>query len=245
LRLSIPLRRWGANPEFQGPKRAFRQKQIFNRLKGVLPSGKVLDVGCGIGGLSSLIAEGGYDVYGVDVTKENIEEASKFLPGKISYGDICDLPFCNEFDGLVCGEVVEHIKDQEGMVRNLNKILKLNGVGVISTAFNPKLWNVEDEWSGHVKRYTVEDFTALFERHNFVVEDFRFFGPLHKAYFFWFYIPLIKKDLESGKQPDVENETVKKATFLKWLAFWLFHFDLLFSKWQNGIYFIVTVRKKC
>ena len=200
-------------------------------------------MGCGIGGLTTLVAEAGYDVYGVDVTDANIEETNKLLPGKASYGDITRLKFNNEFDGFVCGEVVEHIKDQEGMVRNLNQILKPNGVGVISTALNPKLWNVEDHWSGHVKRYTVQDFTKLFERHGFVVENFRFFGPLHKAYFFWFYIPLIRKDLEAGRQPDFGNAKIKKASILKRLLFWLFHFDLLFSRWNNGIYFIVTVRK--
>ncbi|MDP2664647.1 MAG: methyltransferase domain-containing protein, partial [bacterium] len=75
--------------------------------KGV-PGMKVLDVGCGTGSTCRVLAERGFEVYGVDFSPEIIEAAKKKAAKNnvslnLQVADIYQLPFPdNMFDIVVC-----------------------------------------------------------------------------------------------------------------------------------------------
>lgn len=76
--------------------------------------GSVLDVGCGSGRDISRLASLGFDVYGVDASKNLIDEATKRHPeleGRIMFGALpSDLPFADQtFDLVICSAVLMHI----------------------------------------------------------------------------------------------------------------------------------------
>jgi len=97
-------------------------------------NGKILDIGCGDGFISSLIASRtGAKMYGVDISATSISNArKKGVKAKVANID-AGLPFGKEiFDAIFCGDVLEHIQDTEKLIENANKMLKKNGYMIIS-----------------------------------------------------------------------------------------------------------------
>ncbi len=100
------------------------------------PKGRILDVGCGDGLISSMLAKKTKaKAYGVDISKNSIETAKmKGVEAKVVNIDKEGIPFPREyFDGVLCGDIIEHIYDTEGLIENVWKILKPKGYVVIST----------------------------------------------------------------------------------------------------------------
>jgi len=81
--------------------------------------GKILDTGCGNGRHVLFFAEQGFDVYGLDISKEAVEIArgwlnSRSLKAHLEIGSITRLPFeDNFFDVVVSCEVLDHVKFAE------------------------------------------------------------------------------------------------------------------------------------
>lgn len=76
---------------------------------------KILDVGCGNGNHVVFFAEQGFEVYGIDISKEAIEIgnawlAKKGLKADLRVGDIEKIPFEDEyFDVVISHGVLDHI----------------------------------------------------------------------------------------------------------------------------------------
>lgn len=88
--------------------------------------GRILDVGCG-----DMIEQLGFipgDEYiGVDIARSNYTSV---------IADIHKLPFKDgSFDGCICNAVLEHIKEPETALSELNRLLKENGMLWVSVPF--------------------------------------------------------------------------------------------------------------
>ncbi len=76
---------------------------------------KILDVGCGNGNHVVFFVEQGFDVYGIDISKEAIEIANAWLfkeglKADLRVGDIVKLPFDDGyFDVVISHGVLDHI----------------------------------------------------------------------------------------------------------------------------------------
>ncbi len=97
----------------------------------------VLDIGCGTGAGTNILAKSFKKVYGVDVSPEAIEYSKKYWKKKnISFivGSGTDIPFpANKFDVVAAFEVFEHIKDWRKFLLELKRVTKKNGKIFIST----------------------------------------------------------------------------------------------------------------
>ncbi len=97
---------------------------------------KILDIGCGGGIVSVPLARLGAKITGVDLGAENIEVAKEYAKTKkleIEYinADISTLK--KQYDVILCLEVVEHVDDLENFIDDLSKLLKPNGIVILST----------------------------------------------------------------------------------------------------------------
>lgn len=100
-----------------------------------IPKGSmVLDVGCNDGTFMQLLKEKrSCNVFGVDVSETALEEAKK-KGLSVQYADAEKLPFSDgTFDVVVCMEVLSHLFDPAGAVREMRRVLKKNGVLLGST----------------------------------------------------------------------------------------------------------------
>jgi len=98
-------------------------------------SGKVLDIGCSYGYLLKKLEENGFDTYGIDVSKESIEEAKKLTNAKLKVISAeARLPFESDFfDVITMFDVIEHIKNYETSLKEAYRILKKKGLLLIIT----------------------------------------------------------------------------------------------------------------
>ena len=106
---------------------------------------KLLDLGCGEGrhALSAYIARD-LKVYAVDLSLSDLKTTkSRFIESyesenkkktlSIAAADAKNLPFQdNEFDSVICSEVLEHIHDYKSVLSEIFRVLKNGGVASVS-----------------------------------------------------------------------------------------------------------------
>ena len=98
----------------------------------------VLDYGCGPGFGSEILSRYAKKVIAVDIRTKAINYAkSKYIKPNLSFQIISSskpLPFeDNYFDVIISSHVIEHIPNVSSYLNELNRILKVNGVLILST----------------------------------------------------------------------------------------------------------------
>ncbi len=91
--------------------------------------GKLLDVGCSIGQFLTLARDAGWSVQGIELNADAAEIARRdyglsIIEKKIEEAGIDD----GEFDVVTLWGVFEHLTDPNGMLRNIHRILKKDGL---------------------------------------------------------------------------------------------------------------------
>ncbi len=122
----------------------------FDKLYSILTQGpkcKVLDVACGLGFLSVLLARYGHQVVAVDISKSSIVYARKLAASyncldKIDFNvmDVSKLTLDSDLFDIVTGEdALHHIIKYPGSVENIYRVLKPGGKAYFTEpfAFNP------------------------------------------------------------------------------------------------------------
>lgn len=123
----------------------------------------VLDVACGSGyGSSYLVERGAKKVVGLDNSPEAIEYA-KGTYGKTGVefliADAENLPFdSGTFDVVVSFETIEHLKNQEKCLQEIKRVLKEDGLAIIST---PNILVFPKGNIFHTKELSPEEFQEL------------------------------------------------------------------------------------
>jgi len=168
--------RRGSDYHWQQISRSLRKRNVYvvarykiiEDLIGEEISGKkLLDVGCGDGVLSYLLAKKGAQVTGIDSS----DEAIKFAKGKnkkhknINFltASAYHLPFDNQtFDYIVSSDVIEHLANPEQMLLEMKRVWNSNGKIVITT---PIKLTKEPLDKMHYQEYFEEDFRRLLNKY--------------------------------------------------------------------------------
>ena len=106
-------------------------RDLYGDLRRILPGlrGRVLDVGCGEKPYASWLPRGkGNRIVGIDVSRG---------PGvDVVVGEGNVFPFSDgAFDAVLCTQVLEHVTDLEGILREIHRVLAPSGVLVVSVPF--------------------------------------------------------------------------------------------------------------
>ncbi|MEK7526486.1 MAG: class I SAM-dependent methyltransferase [Patescibacteria group bacterium] len=122
-------------------EKQLESERIINKVgKYLIKREKVLDVGCGVGSFAAKIKDTfRNDVYGIDLNEAGINNAIK-LGIKARVGDIEKRwPFKSEsFDAVVSIQTIEHLVNPDFFLLESKRVLKRNGLIIIST---PNLTN--------------------------------------------------------------------------------------------------------
>ena len=133
----------------------------------------VLDVACGAGYGSALLAEVAASVIGADIDEETVNYArSSYRRDNLAYRveDAQALSFESaSFDSVVSFETIEHLSDIPRYLNEVQRVLKLGGMYVVST---PKVRRTTKKPKNphHTVEYSAEDFRALLREYFHVVE---------------------------------------------------------------------------
>jgi len=105
--------------------------------QGLVKGKTVLDIACGSGYGTKLIAKYAKKVYGVDVDYDSVEYARQNFAGKnieFSVGDATKIPLDNDsVDVVVTFETIEHVKNYKQFLSEINRVLSPDGLAIVST----------------------------------------------------------------------------------------------------------------
>jgi 2-polyprenyl-3-methyl-5-hydroxy-6-metoxy-1,4-benzoquinol methylase len=126
------------------------------RLLDLVGAGKrVLDVGCSSGYLARPLVERGCTVVGIERDPDAAEVAREVCT-EVHVGDVevMALPFeSNSFDVILCGDLVEHLREPEQFLVRVRRFLPPGGRLVLSTP-NIANWTMRLSLLGGRWRYT-------------------------------------------------------------------------------------------
>ncbi len=127
--------------EFEKFKAEKLPKELIESLLLLNPkkNEKILDVGCGRGEMVFACKQKGAKAFGIDFSFNALKFGKKLGLKNLVQADAISLPFKNNsFDKIVFLEVIEHIPKEleHQLLSELNRVLKKNGLLVITTAPN-------------------------------------------------------------------------------------------------------------
>ncbi|OQA93437.1 MAG: hypothetical protein BWY24_00455 [Microgenomates group bacterium ADurb.Bin219] len=104
------------------------------------------DLGCGDGSILYALGKkkllGQFSkIYAIDISKDRIANVKR-IDGRIKcmVSDVCNISKIknSEIDLIILNQVIEHVQDDELMIKEIERILKKGGIAYISTVF--KKW---------------------------------------------------------------------------------------------------------
>jgi SAM-dependent methyltransferase len=121
---------------------------------------RILDAGCGGGAELAQLASLG-DATGVEPSGLSRERALARGAADVLDARIGTLPFDDdEFDLVVCLDVIEHIEDDVIALADLLRVVRPGGGLVVTVPAHPRLWSRHDELNHHCRRYTRSSLSA-------------------------------------------------------------------------------------
>lgn len=147
----------------------------LNKKKDSNFTGEVVDFGAGTGYLAQLFQ----DNYQCKVTAVEIDPTLQTLI--VSRGITCvksieDLP--QEIGYIYSSNVLEHIKDDLGLLKQLNSKLIVGGkLGLYLPAL-PMLYSEMDKQIGHYRRYTKKELRIKLNKAGFIIERIYYDDPI-------------------------------------------------------------------
>lgn len=140
---------------FVGRRRLFRR---YLRQCGLCPASRVLDIGAGTGGTLQLLAEMGHTgARGVDSSALALAACARKGLGDVGCAALPDLPFGDgSFDIVLATDVIEHVADDAAACAEIGRLLAPGGRAILTVPAFPSLWGLQDEVSGHHRRYRMQ-----------------------------------------------------------------------------------------
>lgn len=169
-----------------------RLKVILNYVSNLESA---LEVGCGYGGMTSVLNETFKKLSAIDISKNAIEHCHSLPKLKgvdLSIMDSNDLVFPdNTFDLVTIFDVLEHLQEPNITIKNIYRVLKQNGILILSTPnprsvghylkegpskkyFGKPLESRKKQWFGyqddsHISLLTISKWRELLVRNNFML----------------------------------------------------------------------------
>ncbi|MAF99564.1 MAG: hypothetical protein CMH61_03030 [Nanoarchaeota archaeon] len=136
------------------------KRDLLDRLLTGKNFSKALDIGCGVGSNLSVMQKHVETVIGVDNSPKAVDYCARKGFNAV-IGDIHKLSFeAEHFDLVMCSDVLEHVDDVKA-VSEVNRVLKKGGAFIFSVPANNHLWNDNDDFSHHLRRYDKKMLSTL------------------------------------------------------------------------------------
>lgn len=141
---------------------------------------KILEVGCGTGGNIEMLSKYG-ETFALEKETSAVDYARKKYPN-IKQGHLPNnIPFDERFDLICMFDVLEHVEEESLSIQNLKKLLKPNGILLITVPAFQCLYGSHDKLLHHKRRYTLTQLQLLLSE----------FTVIKKTYFNTFLFPLL------------------------------------------------------
>jgi SAM-dependent methyltransferase len=133
------------------------RRWLFGRLIAAFALSRdahILDIGTSTGTNLRMLRELGFSRYeGLDASAEAVQWCAQKGYGKVTQGDVCNLPFADgSFDLVLATDIIEHVDDLAAL-REIRRVLAPQGRVLITVPAFMSLWGRQDEVGQHKRRY--------------------------------------------------------------------------------------------
>jgi SAM-dependent methyltransferase len=175
---------------------------------------RIIDIGCGDGFFLNILAKKGYRADGIDASAEGIKLCRERIGNSAGHIECC---FIEEFkpvepyDLLLCGEVLEHIQNDQAFLEEINRLAIIQGVLILTVPLDMRLWSKADEDAGHFRRYTKPEIFTKLESAGFSISAYEVWGfPLTR-----YLTPYIRTQQTEMMSASKSNRSQWKKQFFK------------------------------
>ncbi len=123
---------------------------------------RIFELGCGNGAVAEVLTKQGYQLTGVDVAVQGLEQAHRNHPHlSLHHGSAYDrlADTYGRFPVVISLEVVEHLYDPRAFARTLFDLVEPSGTAIVSTPYHGYWKNLALALTGRLDRH----FTALWD----------------------------------------------------------------------------------
>jgi len=162
-----------------------RHRFLLAALKRFLPRGSQLqsaiDLGGGVGGWVRYLADhqpGRFSTLALaDSSEIALQMAGAALPAGVQRYqiDLMNLGWHEQWDAAFLLDVIEHLPDDVGAMREAAQALKPGGLLFVATPALKQFWSYNDDLVHHLRRYNRTDFANLAQRTGLALCDARYF----------------------------------------------------------------------
>jgi len=147
----------------------------------------IVDLGCGDGRLlyslqANNLLKNSKKIVGIDKSPIRIEKFKKILPQSDSIiSDVCSLDLIEKesFDIIISSQVIEHVSDDNQMLKEIWRLLQTDGIAYISSVIKKRYGFYIYRVNGkirldptHVREYSSEvEFSNLIKKNKFKILD--------------------------------------------------------------------------
>lgn len=196
---------------------------------------RMLEIGCGNGYYLSLLNRLDFklNLIGIDNDKVALKNAKIYIKNKsvkLLYSDAESLPFPeNNFDKIIMSEVIEHVENEERVLKEAYRVLKPGGIFVLTTCninypflWDPINWTLQHFfnthiqkgfwagiWNQHTRLYKKEQIEKATKKAGFKIEKVEFLTGWCLP-FNHYIVNFIAKLFYSGKLPRNLSKGINK-----------------------------------
>ena len=171
---------YGKYPKGSGTKDSFEflVPDRIKKIKKFKKGGRILDVGCGQGGFLNTMLKDGWEIYGVELSRDACDFArEKYGLKEINNCDLLSAVFPdNFFDVITLWHVLEHLGKPQDTLRKIYNILKEDGLLIIES---PNFCSIQsrffkDKWFNldlprHLYQFSPKILKRYLEKTNFKI----------------------------------------------------------------------------
>jgi 2-polyprenyl-6-hydroxyphenyl methylase/3-demethylubiquinone-9 3-methyltransferase len=155
---------------------------------------RVIDIGCGNGAATDVVRSLGYNIIGVEPSRDGVAHARESFPNlrveaASAYDDLQER--FGDFDAVICLEVIEHLYSPALLAQNIRRLLRPGGFAVLSTPYHGYFKNLAlslaGKWDfhhhplvehGHIKFWSRATLERLVEDASLCPAEFYRLGRL-------------------------------------------------------------------
>jgi SAM-dependent methyltransferase len=188
---------------------------------------RILEIGCGVGGIIDLLGPREL-IYGLDVEADVLDFAAQRFRDRpecqfqlldISEADEDSLEKLQdqEFDTIICMNVLEHIRDDIGALQRMEQVLAPGGTLALLVPAHLALYGPYDKVDGHYRRYSKAYLRTILQQTGLRLVRSHYFNAVG-ALGWWVQYKLLRRSIHGEGPLRLMNRLLPLVRATEWIV---------------------------